>query len=71
MRRVLHKNLLDFQAIDGTRVSINNVPSLEMTVVRKSYTLPVGAKYPTEGKPKFYHGITRGKLGGYHDSGTD
>jgi len=28
-------------------------------------TLPVGSKYPTEGKPVYYHDITRGRPGGY------
>ncbi|KIJ48608.1 hypothetical protein M422DRAFT_247459 [Sphaerobolus stellatus SS14] len=56
------------QKANGEVARLEDVPSLQVTVLVTPLTLPVGVKFPVEGKPKFYHGITRGRVGGYFES---
>jgi len=49
----------------GEVASVDELPSLEVTVISKVYTLPIGAEYPIVGELKYYHDITRGRPGGY------
>lgn len=45
---------------------IEELPSLEVTVLVTPLVLPIGADFPIEGEPTYYHEITRGRPGGYH-----
>lgn len=46
-------------------MGVDELPSLEVTVIATVYMLPIGAEYPITGEPKYYHNITRGRPGGY------
>ncbi|KAI0647845.1 photo-regulated tyrosinase [Trametes meyenii] len=49
---------------DGTVVDLENVPSLEVTVLATPLTLAPGEPFPVAGETVYHHDITRGRRGG-------
>ncbi|KAH9484704.1 Tyrosinase [Psilocybe cubensis] len=52
---------------NGEVADIKKFTTLNVTVICTPLTFSDGAKYPTEGRPKVYPEITRGRVGGHRD----
>jgi tyrosinase len=52
------------QATDRTAVSLDKLPSLEVTVAAILLTQTPGSHFPTAGEPQYHHHITHGRQGG-------
>ncbi|KAI0754754.1 photo-regulated tyrosinase [Daedaleopsis nitida] len=56
------------QKVNGSEVPLEDVPSLEVTIIATKLTLPPGSTFPVPGDRVFHHDITRGQRGGARDS---
>lgn len=61
---ILRCQVLTIGQVDGTAVPLEDVPSLEVTVVATRLNMPPGAPFPVPGHRVFHHDITHGRQGG-------
>ncbi|KAH9980146.1 photo-regulated tyrosinase [Lactifluus volemus] len=54
------------QAVDRSAISLNSLPSLEVTVASTTLTRPPGSIFPVPGEQVYHHHITHGRQGGAH-----
>ncbi|KAH9980147.1 photo-regulated tyrosinase [Lactifluus volemus] len=52
------------QAVDRSAISLDRVPSLEVTVASTTLTRPPGSIFPVPGEHHYHHHITHGRQGG-------
>ncbi|KAH9980083.1 hypothetical protein BGW80DRAFT_1220970 [Lactifluus volemus] len=61
LRENLHWRI---KAVDRSAVSLDQLPSLEVTVASTPMTKPPGSIFPVAGRPQYHHHITHGRQGG-------
>jgi len=54
------------RSVDRSAVSLDQLPSLEVTVASTPMTKPPGSIFPVPGRPQYHHHTTHGRQGGAH-----